>query len=101
MPALGNIRKMNAQWGKPIEYKLPLYNNLEKGENVDMNQFVGKDIKIQHTGIINCVVTGKQIKKSFGEGMSYDAWRNSPMAVESIINPELDLAHLGEGIRGE
>jgi len=99
LQTLGNIRKMNAQLGKPVEYTLPLYNNLEKGEEIGMNQFVGKDITIKYTGTINCVVTGKKINKSFGEGMSYDAWRNSPMAVESIINPELDLAHLGEGIR--
>lgn len=99
MSISGNIRKMNAQLGQPVEYKLPLFNNLEKGEEVEMNSFVGKDIRINFTGTINCVVTGKKINKSFGEGMSYDAWKNSPMAVESIINPELDRAHLGEGIR--
>lgn len=99
MFALGNIRKMIVENGNPIQYTLPLFNNLEKGELVSMNQFVGKEIKLKFTGQINCVVTGKKINKSFGEGMSYDAWKSSPMAVESIINPELDKAHLGEGLR--
>ena len=99
MVAQGNVRKMQTKWAGPIEYTLPLYNNLEKGEELYMNDLIGKEIQIKYTGTINCVVTGKKINKSFGEGMSYDAWQNSPMAVESIINPELDKAHLGEGIR--
>ena len=96
---LGNIRKMTSEWGKPVQYTLPLNNNLEPGPKVAMNDLVGKDIRIRFTGTINCVATGKKINKSFGEGLSYDAWKSSPMAVESIINPELDRAHLGEGIR--
>ncbi len=99
MLAQGNVRKMQTKWASPVEYTLPLYNNLEKGEELYMNDLIGKEIQIKYTGTINCVVTGKKINKSFGEGMSYDAWKNSPMAVESIINPELDKAHLGEGIR--
>lgn len=90
---------MMVELDNPVRYALPLFNNLESGVLVPMNTFVGKVIKIEFTGTINCVVTGKKINKTFGEGMSYDAWKSSPMAVESIINPELDRAHLGEGIR--
>lgn len=99
MFALGNIRKMKSEWGSPIQYRLPLFNNLHPGEEVLMNDFIGKKIKLRFTGTINCVVTGKKINKTFGEGMSYDAWKSAPQAVESIINPELDRAHLGEGLR--
>jgi hypothetical protein len=99
MFVLGNIRKMQVENASPVQYTLPLFNNLHEGEYVTMNDFVGKQITIRFTGTINCVVTGKKINKSFGEGMSYDAWKSSPMAVESIINPELDTAHLGIGLR--
>ncbi len=99
MVAEGNIRKMLAELNEPVNYVLPLYQNLEPGEQVNMTSLVGKAISIQFDGEINCVATGKKINKTFGEGLSYDAWRNAPQAVESIINPELDQSHLGIGLR--
>ncbi|MBI9033236.1 MAG: DUF2797 domain-containing protein [Bacteroidales bacterium] len=99
MKISGNIRKMLTQLDNPVQYALPLNNNLERAECVEMNQFIGKKIKISFENQINCVVTGKQIKKAYGEGMSYDAFRSSPFAVESIIRPELSRAHEGIGLR--
>jgi len=97
--ATGNIRKMRVTNGSPIQYTLPLYQILAPNEEIAMNPFVGKDISISFTGNIHCVTTGKKINKTFGEGLSYDAWQNSPMAAESIIRPELCQAHLGIGLR--
>lgn len=90
---------MLSQLDQPVQYALPLNNNLEKGECVEMNNLVGKQIKITFENQINCVVTGKKIKKAYGEGMSYDAFRSSPLAVESIIRPELSRAHEGVALR--
>ena len=95
----GNIRKMRTELSDPVKYRLPLYNVLDEKDFVDMNDLVGKDISIEFNHTINCVVTGKKIKKTFGEGMSYDAFISSPFAVESIIRPELCQAHLGVGLR--
>jgi hypothetical protein len=86
---------MRAENLEEVQYYLPLYNNLEKGTEVHLNPYIGKKICLQFTGNINCVVTGKKIKKTYGEGMSYDAFMSSPMADESIIRPELSTAHLG------
>ncbi len=91
----GNLRKMRTELNKEVQYYLPLYANLERGEEIHLNPYIGKEICLQFTGNINCVVTGKKIKKTYGEGMSYDAFRSSPMADESIIRPELSTAHLG------
>ncbi len=91
----GNLRKMRTVLEEEVQYYLPLYNNLDKGTEIHLNPFIGKEICLQFTGNINCVVTGKKIKKTFGEGMSYDAFRSSPLADESIIRPELSTAHLG------
>jgi hypothetical protein len=66
---------------------------------VPLNDLVGKFISLRFTGQMHCVVTGKRINKTFGEGMSYDAWLSAPEAVESIIHPELDQSHLGIGLR--
>lgn len=97
----GNIRKMRTNLDSEgnVNYRMILYDNLEAGEEVEMNQLVGQEITIKFEDQINCVVTGKKINKTFGDGMSWDAFRKSPMAVESIIRPELSQAHLGIGLR--
>lgn len=103
MSYIGNIRKMkgvlNAE--DEVQYALPLYNNLEKGEEVSLNQLIGKEISLRFTHTINCVATGKKIKKVFGEGLSYDAFMNSPLATPSIIRPELSRIHEGIALRDE
>lgn len=99
---LGNIRKMRSSLtGDKVQYEFVLYNGLERGELIPMNDLVGKQLVIEYQHQINCVVTGQKIKKAFGEGMSYDAFANSPMAVESIIRPELSRIHEGIALRDE
>ena len=92
---------MKSNLGDPVEYALPLFDNLELDQYLEMNQFIGKEIEIRFLNRINCVVTGKKIKKTFGDGMSYDAFMNSPMAVPSIIRPELSRIHEGIALRDE
>lgn len=93
----GNLRKIEATVNEnKIQYNLRLYNILEpQDETIDLNALVGKSIKLSYEGNIHCVVTGKKIKKAYGEGMSWDAFENSPMADQSIVKPELSTAHLG------
>jgi len=95
----GNIRKMISQLNSEVEYTLPLYETTQPSLNIELNQLIGRTIKISFSGIINCVVTGKKIRKAYGEGMSYDAFKSSPLAVESIIRPELSKIHLGVALR--
>ncbi|MDG2369294.1 MAG: DUF2797 domain-containing protein, partial [Flavobacteriales bacterium] len=97
----GNIRKMKSSLKDEVQYVLPLYNNLNKNHFVPMNQFIGSTITISFSGLINCVETGRRINKTYGEGMCYDAWKNSPNAVESIIRPELSRIHEGIALRDE
>lgn len=81
------------------QYTMRLYDVLDPHEEVPMNAFVGKEIELRFMDAIHCVVTGKKIKKTYGEGMSYDAFRSSPMAVESIVRPELSRIHEGIALR--
>ena len=76
----GNIRKMISQLNSEVEYTLPLYETTQPSLNIELNQLIGRTIKISFSGIINCVVTGKKIRKAYGEGMSYDAFKSSPLA---------------------
>jgi hypothetical protein len=99
MDFLGNIRKMRSELHKEVHYSLPLFKNIEPSSFIELNGLIGKTLSFSFSGIINCVVTGKRIKKAYGEGMSYDAFKSSPMAVESIIRPELSKIHEGVALR--
>lgn len=103
MSVEGNLRKMRTELNEQGEaqYYLRLYDVLEPGNEIYLNDFIGDVITISFNGVINCVVTGKRIKKTYGEGMSYDAFIQSPLAVESIIRPELSRIHEGVALRDE
>ncbi len=87
----GNLHKMKASLGNPIEYRLAL------SEDIRMNDFIGKNIALKWTGQINCTSCGKVTKKSFGQGFCYSCFISAPEAAECILRPELCRAHLGEG----
>ncbi len=98
----GNIRKMNASLSDgQANYELPLFDVLESKERVFMNELIGSEIRISYDGQINCRSTGDRIKKTYGEGMSYKAFIDSPLATESIIRPELSRIHEGIALRDE
>jgi len=102
MKYLGNIRKMRGSLNEgKVGYDFVLYNNLEKGDVFNLSNHVGNEIAIRFQHQINCVVSGDKIKKTFGEGMSYDAFMNSPQASPSIIRPELSRIHEGIALRDE
>ena len=95
----GNLRKMTSELHEEVHYKIPLYDKTSFSESVSLNQFIGSTINISYSGIINCVISGKKINKTYGDGMSYDAFKSSPLAVESIIRPELSRIHEGVALR--
>lgn len=96
----GNIRKMSGKLkdGK-VEYFLPLKDILEDGEFIPMNQFVGKEIRLEYEGYINSVISGEKMTKAFGEGLTYNEFMNSPQAAPSIMRPELSRIHEGIALR--
>jgi hypothetical protein len=83
--------KVTAENGN-VNYKLNL-----SDEWIDMNQFIGKLIRLNHTGRIFCISCGKQTQKAFGQGFCYPCFINSPENAECIVKPELCRGHLGEG----
>lgn len=84
----GQILKMISQDGQPIQYFLNLNDDL-----LNMNQLFGKTIRIKHVGY-QCVNCGKN-EKLYRMGFCKKCFFESPYASESIIRPELSMAHLG------
>ena len=64
-----------------------------------MNELVGQQVQIRFTGEMNCIETGKSIRKTYGEGLCYDAWLSSPSSAPSVIHPELSRIHEGIALR--
>lgn len=86
----GNILKMKSELADKVRYSLPIGE-----ERIDMNALIGKEIRMQFDGRINCISCGKQTKTSFGQGFCYNCLQIAPEASESIMRPELSKAHLG------
>lgn len=89
----GILHKMKTVFGQPIEYRL----HLENDQQLLLNNLIGKEISIEHTGKIYCISCNKSIKKTFQNGFCFDCFQNAPEAAECIFHPELCRAHLGEG----
>ncbi|MEN8119665.1 MAG: DUF2797 domain-containing protein [Bacteroidota bacterium] len=86
----GVITKMKSAYENPIQYYLPLGDNL-----VDMNGLIGKEIELEFSGDIHCVSCGKITKKSFAQGYCYPCFVSVPETSECILRPELCRAHEG------
>lgn len=87
----GTLTKMQVALDETVRY------NLKLESTVFMNELIGQEISIRHTGIINCASCGVVTKKSFGQGFCYTCFIKAPEASECILRPELCRAHLGEG----
>lgn len=88
--ALGPIHKLKAKHNKIVEYTLPLGE-----EEVSLNPLIGKKIKLHFTGNIFCKDTGKPIKKSYGQGYSWESFITLPECDQCIVQPE--LCHFARG----
>ena len=86
----GTLLKLKSEHKDIVQYKLPLGEEL-----VDLNPLIGKDISLNFTGNIYCVDTGKKIKKSFGNGYSWESFTTLPECDQCIFQPE--LCHYSKG----
>jgi len=90
MSVSGNILKMKSKLADVVEYNLPL-----SDEFVAMNPLLGKKIRMEFDGVINCIATGEKIKKSYNQGYSYKAFITLPECDMCIVKPE--LCHYAKG----
>ena len=73
-----------------VHYQLPVDN-----DHINLNDLIGKTIKLSYSGKIHCMHCGKQTKTSFGQGYCYNCYTTIPEADECILFPEKCKAHLG------
>ncbi len=90
---------MRTSLDNEAQYTLPLIDILKEEGMYYLNPCIGELLTLEFLNEIHCIETGKKIKKTFGEGLSYDAWLKSPLACPSIIHPELSRIHEGIALR--
>ena len=86
----GTILKMETKLENPIEYELPIGDEL-----VYINHLIGKYIAFKWMKEIYCVVCGRKTNKSFAQGFCYPCFLNAPETSECIFRPELCEAQDG------
>ena len=86
----GTLLKMETKLVNPIEYELPIGDEL-----VYMNHLIGKYITFKWLKEIYCVVCGRKTNKSFAQGFCYPCFVNAPETSECIFRPELCQAQDG------
>jgi len=98
-----HLRKMQTALDSSnmANYHLPEIHIIDYRGQIAMNKWVGKQLRIAFTGNIHCIETGEKIKKTYGEGLSYDAWLKSPLGNPAIIHPELSQIHEGIALRNQ
>lgn len=103
MKWVGNVRKMGSSVDEmgSVSYLWRGADILDPLEVLPASDWVGQHVRLEFDGDIHCVETGKRIKKTYGEGLSYDAFLKSPLACPSIIRPELSRIHEGIALRDE
>ncbi|MDF1582155.1 MAG: DUF2797 domain-containing protein [Methyloprofundus sp.] len=67
----------------PVKYQLPLGEQL-----IELNPFIGKNIKLSYTGNIACVHCQRAIKKSFNQGFCYPCFISLAQCDICIMKPE-------------
>ena len=82
---------MKSELSETVKYSLPI------GEKeLEMNDFLGKEISLEYMGEIHCIKCGRKINKSFSQGFCYPCFTTAPETEECVLRPELCLAHEGK-----
>jgi len=81
---------MHTKYAKPIKYFLTL-----DGNEICLNDCLGKEVQIEFLGEINCVKCGRKTSKSFSQGFCYPCFISAPETEECVLRPELCQAHEG------
>ena len=64
-------------------------------EGYDLNDLLGRDLVISHTGRILCLACGADTRKSFGDGLCYKCFTTLARADSCIIRPHTCHYHKG------
>ena len=79
----GFIRKMKTELASPVHYQLPVGDDL-----FDLNSRLGKTLKLNFTGQLQCLNCSRPTKKSFSQGYCYPCFKKLAACDLCIMKPE-------------
>ena len=79
----GTLKKMLTELGQPVQYQLPLGDQL-----LPLNDLIGKNLQLKYTGSIACIHCSRVSKKSFGQGYCYPCFKKLAQCDMCIMKPE-------------
>ncbi|SHG82236.1 DUF2797 domain-containing protein [Flagellimonas flava] len=88
----GVLRKMQTEYGSPIQYFLVFENDF-----IHMNQLLDKEIQLDFIKY-QCLNCGRE-RPIYRQGFCKSCFYDSPAAGDWIMKPELSTAHLGKADR--
>lgn len=88
--ARGALSKMRTELAAPVRYELLLDDHA-----VPLNDYIGKPIRLEFLGAINCTHCGRKTKKSYSQGYCYPCFKKLPQCDLCIVSPEKCHFHLG------
>ena len=77
----GNIQKMRSIFENPVKYFLQCGDS-----EIELNNLIGKKIKIEYQNRINCISCGALTKTSFCQGYCYSCFTSLPQCDEGVLN---------------
>lgn len=88
----GALDKMSVQLesGVPVQYAFRLGEGL-----VPLNPLIGRRVRLEYLGAINCVHCGRRTNKSFSQGYCYPCFKKLPQCDTCIVSPEKCHHELG------
>jgi len=88
--ASGRLAKMTIEKTEPLSYRLNIGD-----EQVDMNAFIGKTIRLVSNGEIRCSYCQRITNKSFNQGYCFPCFKKLAQCDRCMMSPE--LCHFSKG----
>ncbi|HEC30245.1 MAG TPA: DUF2797 domain-containing protein [Gammaproteobacteria bacterium] len=79
----GHLRKMVTSLESPVQYSLPLDDEL-----IQINECIGEKISLHYTGEIHCIGCGRKTAKSYNQGYCYPCFQKLACCDMCIMKPE-------------
>lgn len=79
----GHLKKLKTVLNTTVDYYLLL-----EGEEILLNELIGKSIAFNHNGIIHCIRCSRKTNKSFQQGFCFPCLRRLQECNLCIIHPE-------------
>lgn len=86
----GDLQKMLVKQSQPVNYYLRVAD-----EQIFLNNYLGKHLKIEASGEIHCIHCQRKTKTSFNQGYCFPCFKSLAQCDRCIMSPE--LCHFAQG----